>query len=83
MEKTIKTLETSIHEAIEQLQDVLETLQAVEREVDVQKDTALKSKPIGATQLQLKQLARIQVSCFVSATDIQLQIDRLKNVIKL
>ena len=79
MRKTIETLETAIQEAIEQLQDAFDTLQAVDREIDVQKDVALKANPISATKEQMRKLARMQVNCTISATDLKIQIERLKN----
>jgi uncharacterized protein YeeX (DUF496 family) len=81
MNKTIETLRTSMQDAVQQLQDVLQTLNAVHREIDVQKDIALNSKPIGATEKQMRQLGNMQVNCFMSATDIQQQIDNLTNSI--
>ena len=82
MEKTIKTLKTPMQDAVLQLQDVLETLTAVHREIDVQKDIALTSKSIGATEKQMQQLGNMQVNCFMAATNIQQQIDKLINSIK-
>ena len=82
MEKTLKTLKTSMQDAVQQLQDVLETLKAVHKEIDVQKDIALTSKTIGATEKQMQQLGSLQVNCFMSASNIQQQIDKLTNSIK-
>jgi len=79
MRKTIETLETAMQDVIEQLQYALATLQAVDREIDVQKDVALKANPIGATKEQMRKLARMQVNCTISATDLNIQIERLKN----
>ena len=71
-----------MQDAVQQLQDVLETLTAVHREIDVQKDIALAAKPIGATERQMQQLGNIQVNCFMSATNIQQQIDKFVNSLK-
>ena len=79
MRKTIETLETAMQDVVEQLQDALATLQAVDREIDVQKDVALKANPISATKEQMRKLARMQVNCTISATDLKIQIERLKN----
>ena len=90
MDKTIKTLEQLKQEAAQQLQEVFDTLTAINRECLLQAKLAVKKQPsIEKDGLEayrqhyeyLRKISNIQIPCKLVCQDLAQQLNRLKRTL--